>query len=539
MDVAAKPMRLTMRKLLIALAAILALAGTAAAQRTIVSGTVTDTNGTPYSSATMVVTLSLPIGVSGAILNGVQIGGATQRVTLDATGSFLMQLGDNAVIQCTNAQGQIIACVPQTKWTFLVTFSPGVSPPIGSGPQTCTATVTITGASQSVSSSLNTCPVITNPAAGGAFGISTVGLQTPPELNVSNSPLVAPGGTISTAWNPQFANVVLAAGGQNSVAGVFDGGVTGQTISTQTSITLTATPKTTHDVAFFVSDEDRAIAQTGPPTMTGSGTWTSVATNGNFGATYQQLLTTSSPLTATANEGTATNWSSAMFFLTTNGGTPAAVQVGNAGGLFSCGNPGGSTTAFGSNTVIGHSILVIFQGLPSAAVLSFFPISDTQGNFFTPITIVQNQTRSVISAWLATNIVGATADSISVSCSSGQTVQGALIAIELSNIATTTGVGFRYLQPGDVAPFQQFGITNSTTCPTAAAAGSTCTFTENWPIRWKDTSYSVTCSGAGTITGEPVIEGITKAAGSAVVTVVNITAVAANYGEMDCIGSHP
>jgi len=135
--------------------AILWLAAPAAAQRTVVSGTVTDVNGIPWAGGTVEVTLSLPLGVSGATLNGVQIGGATQRVTLDGTGSFLMQLPDNAIVLPGG-----------TQWTFAVNISPGVLPPLGTGPQTCTATLTITGASQSVTSSLNSCPKLSNVNGG-------------------------------------------------------------------------------------------------------------------------------------------------------------------------------------------------------------------------------------------------------------------------------------------------------------------------------------------------------------------------------------
>ena len=136
------------RRLPIAIAAILFFAAPALAQRTVVSGSVKDVNGIPYAGGTLVATLSLPVGASGATLNGVQIGGATQRVTLDNTGSFLMQLPDNNVVLPGG-----------TQWTFSVNISPGAPPPLGTGPQNCSATLTITGASQSVSSSFSACPV--------------------------------------------------------------------------------------------------------------------------------------------------------------------------------------------------------------------------------------------------------------------------------------------------------------------------------------------------------------------------------------------
>ena len=136
--------------------------------RTVVSGTVTDAQGLAYIGAQMTVTLTLPVGVSGAILNGVQVQGVVGPLQLDPTGSFLIQLPDNTVLQCTNAQGQIIACAPQTQWTFAITFSPGLAPPLGTGPQTCSATLTISGSLQSVSSALGACPSLSKAGRGSA-----------------------------------------------------------------------------------------------------------------------------------------------------------------------------------------------------------------------------------------------------------------------------------------------------------------------------------------------------------------------------------
>jgi hypothetical protein len=140
------------------------------AQRTIVSGTVKDTNGLVYAQASLTVTLSLPTGALGAYLNGAQIAGTVGPVQLDATGSFLVQLADNTLIQCANAAGQLVACAPQTKWNFAVTLSPGVPPPLGTGPQTCSSLLTVTGASQSVSSNFSACPALS--ASGG--GVTTI-----------------------------------------------------------------------------------------------------------------------------------------------------------------------------------------------------------------------------------------------------------------------------------------------------------------------------------------------------------------------------
>lgn len=138
------------------------------AQRTIVSGTVTDSTGLAYSGAKLAVSLVAPVGSGGAYLNGAQIG-TISPVTLDSNGSFLLNLPDNTLVQCANAQGQLVTCVPQTQWAFAVTLSPGIAPPLGTGPQTCNATLTISGVSQSVSSSFSACPPIAKVATSVAI----------------------------------------------------------------------------------------------------------------------------------------------------------------------------------------------------------------------------------------------------------------------------------------------------------------------------------------------------------------------------------
>jgi hypothetical protein len=142
------------------------------AQRTVVSGTVTDVNALPYSGASLTITLSLPTGAIGAYLGGAQIAGTVGPVKLDNSGSFIVQLPDNTLIQCANTVGQIVACAPQTTWAFAVTLSPGVAPPVGTGAQTCSATLTITGASQSVSGSFSACPALTRSTGGGFGGVN-------------------------------------------------------------------------------------------------------------------------------------------------------------------------------------------------------------------------------------------------------------------------------------------------------------------------------------------------------------------------------
>lgn len=219
-----------MRRLFLSLAAILSLAVPAAAQRTVVTGTITDVNGLPYARGTIQASLTLPLGASGATLNGVQISGATQRTTLDDTGSFLMQLPDNNVVQ-----------PPGTKWIFAVNISPGIPPPAGTGPQSCnSATLTITGASQSVTASFSACPKLSNTSGGApvsslpggnAFYLAASCPASTPNCFVAPPDVqIALGSTFTTAVNNGSPNI------QVGQAGFFcDGGATacaaGQTSS--------------------------------------------------------------------------------------------------------------------------------------------------------------------------------------------------------------------------------------------------------------------------------------------------------------------
>ncbi len=132
------------RKLIPAFLFFFLLAAPAAAQRTVVTGTVTDPNGIPYAGGSISATLSLPLGASGATLNGVQISGTSPRTSLDSNGAFLFQLPDNNVV------------VPAgTRWVFSVS-STGVLPPVGFGPRSfVSGSILITGASQDISATLS------------------------------------------------------------------------------------------------------------------------------------------------------------------------------------------------------------------------------------------------------------------------------------------------------------------------------------------------------------------------------------------------
>jgi len=142
---------------------VLLLLGSAAAQFTTVSGTVTDPNGVPYAYGTIAATL---ISSGSPTLNGLAYTPPTQPVGLNSAGSFLMQLADNTVLLPGGSQ-----------WKFLVCSGIGtIQPAGGTGPVCFTAgPLTISGASQSITSSL--VAVALALSAGGGINGGSLGLD--------------------------------------------------------------------------------------------------------------------------------------------------------------------------------------------------------------------------------------------------------------------------------------------------------------------------------------------------------------------------
>lgn len=142
-------------KIRLLLLTLFALAGSAAAQFTTVTGTVTDPNGIPYAFGTITPTLSYSGGTP--MLNSVPYMQPSQAVNLDKNGSFTMTLADNTVLTPAS-----------TKWNFTVCSGAGtVQPAIGAGPVcfSLASPITISGSSQSISSNLNAAAVALTNAA--------------------------------------------------------------------------------------------------------------------------------------------------------------------------------------------------------------------------------------------------------------------------------------------------------------------------------------------------------------------------------------
>jgi hypothetical protein len=136
----------------------------AQAQRTTVTGTVTDPNSIPYANGTIKAIL-VPTG-GNPTLNGAQIPGTYGPTPLDGTGSLVpMSLPDNNVISPGG-----------TQYVFTVCETPGIPPPEGFG-SVCfdSAPITITGASQVITTQLNAAAkALGRVSAGGAVKVNNV-----------------------------------------------------------------------------------------------------------------------------------------------------------------------------------------------------------------------------------------------------------------------------------------------------------------------------------------------------------------------------
>jgi len=170
-------------------------AGSLFAQVTTVTGQVLDVNGIPYAGAQvkaqLVTTAGSPVTGQPTVTNNsaasckqagfgsapcqIPFQGTFGPTTLDSAGKIPaggIQLQDNS--QVTPAS---------TQWLFTVNEI-GNPLPLGTGPQTCSAQITISGGSQSVSSSFSACPALSNSNGGLTQAVG-------PVINVTASPYSA------------------------------------------------------------------------------------------------------------------------------------------------------------------------------------------------------------------------------------------------------------------------------------------------------------------------------------------------------------
>ncbi len=184
--------------LLAGYAGVFPLTELAAAQFTTVTGTVTDPNGLPYANGTISAVLILPGGQSPTI-GGLPYSPPTQPAGLDKNGSFTLQLGDNTQISPA-----------ATKWNFTVCSAGAtVQPAIGTG-SVCfslAAPITISGASQDISTQLNAVALLLTLGSSSQKLVVTGGLTPASFANECASVLTGTGSALSPPAVP-FIQVI-------------------------------------------------------------------------------------------------------------------------------------------------------------------------------------------------------------------------------------------------------------------------------------------------------------------------------------------
>jgi hypothetical protein len=152
------------------LAACFIFPAEASAQTTVVSGTILDPSGIPYAFGTVKAQLSAgPATVTinnqaqcisagaGSAPCQLPISGTAGPTPLDSTGHFSMTLYSNTSITPAS-----------TEWIFTTAISPGMLPPLGTGQQSFQVSITITGTTQDISSTLSAAaPALTVLPIGG------------------------------------------------------------------------------------------------------------------------------------------------------------------------------------------------------------------------------------------------------------------------------------------------------------------------------------------------------------------------------------
>jgi hypothetical protein len=154
-----------MRKIIFALPILIFLAAASVRAQctyTTVSGTIVDANGVPYSGANISADLVPSPPGSPTCTGGVVFAGHVGPIQANASGAFTMILPANGSITPSG-----------TQWQFTVAEQ-GVPLPFGTGPQTFTSKITISGSSQSVSSTLSAAA----PALTLAFGVGSSGVAS-------------------------------------------------------------------------------------------------------------------------------------------------------------------------------------------------------------------------------------------------------------------------------------------------------------------------------------------------------------------------
>lgn len=324
--------------------------------KTVVSGTIVDPNGVPYAGGSIASQL-VPTGGNPTV-NGVPIDGFNNPSALDANGHFSISL------YCNSAGGGCSPISPGgTKWMFTVT-NPGAQPPVGFGGVSFQVSITITGATQDVSSALNAAAVPLY-RDGGAAGGSCPGVGATGNLLFVNG--AACGNSNNLNYNAATLSMTLLGNGTSSVStfAADAGGLFGLTVDAGAGqVTLAA-----NDIAGRILD----FESTGGTDINSSG---NVSLNGVTGVSVQ--VGNASPITpGSVTQRTVTAGPDAILstdrqnrvVYNSTTAVPASIatqgSAGFAGGFntrLSNQNTGTVTLTPATGTINGNATLVILEG---------------------------------------------------------------------------------------------------------------------------------------------------------------------------------
>jgi hypothetical protein len=207
-----------MRKILFVALLFVLCTTPAAAQFDLVTGQVVDPNGTPYSGATVRAQLA----IAGAVVNGqptvtnpsqaqcisAGLGNAPCQMPFQGTNSFTLDANGNIPNGGISLANNPTVTPAGTQWLFSVTISPGVAPPLGTGPQSFSVAITINTNPQAIGATLSAAaPKLANISAGSSFPVTT-GVT----VNSGGSITVNPGGSIAPAGGSITATALTAPG---------------------------------------------------------------------------------------------------------------------------------------------------------------------------------------------------------------------------------------------------------------------------------------------------------------------------------------
>lgn len=157
-----------------------------------VTATVVDPNGIPYALGSVLATLIVPGGASPTV-NGQFFVPSPSPGSLDTAGKFSMTLQDNTQISPGS-----------TQWLFTVSSAAGSVPfAAGAGPVTFSVAITISGASQDISATLQAAaPRLTASISGTISGLTVNAIPKATAANALGNSALSDNGTTVTSSEP-------------------------------------------------------------------------------------------------------------------------------------------------------------------------------------------------------------------------------------------------------------------------------------------------------------------------------------------------